>query len=394
MNIAFCYESVIPERGGCETYIADLARRMASDGHEIHLYACRWDEQALPKGIIYHPLPPCRGIRFLRPWEFSRRCKKALAENRHDLSVGFNKSWGQDVVYPLGGLHAASADYNTRKYASPLARRLTRLLKHINPIHWSYALLERKQYLSESPAIIANSEMVRRHFHYYYRFPEEKIFVVHNSIDPDRFPQEQRLTVRQQKRQEWNLQPADVVATFVARNYKLKGLTPLLKSVKALVERQDVVNRGSFRLIVAGDAETAPYQQLAGSLGIADQVRFLGSCPDISHAFFAADFLVHPTFYDPCSLVVLEALACGLPVITSRYNGAAEFLHPPRDGFIIQDPHDAEELAGCLAELLNHEKRGDCARAARQAGCQWTFEHHYQRLLEVFGQVMRQKQAA
>ena len=66
------------------------------------------------------------------------------------------------------------------------------------------------------------------------------------------------------------------------------------------------------------------FARLAKDLGLSDRVRFVGYCPDVRDAYFASDFLVHPTFYDPCSNVVLEALACGLPVITTRDNGAAE----------------------------------------------------------------------
>ena len=84
------------------------------------------------------------------------------------------------------------------------------------------------------------------------------------------------------------------------------------------------------------------------------------------NGYFAADFLVHPTFYDPCSHVVLEALACGLPVITTRYNGASELLHPPREGYVIDDPHDHERLAWCLTQLLDPARRSACAQAARR----------------------------
>ncbi len=116
MNIAFCYENVLPARGGCETYIADLARRLCADRHQVHLYASRWDEKALPKGIVYHALPALSGPRFLRPWRFGRACLKALKKNVHDVTMGFDKTWGQDVLYPQGGLHLASAEHNLRKF--------------------------------------------------------------------------------------------------------------------------------------------------------------------------------------------------------------------------------------------------------------------------------------
>src|SRR5262249_35478224 len=119
-----------------------------------------------------------------------------------------------------------------------------------------------------------------------------------------------------------------------------------------------------------------------------------GPCREIQHCYFAADFLVHPTFYDPCSLVVLEALACGLPVITSCFNGASELLHPPQDGYVIQDPHGHAELASCIKQLLDPATPNVCAQAAARRGAAWTFDHHSQQLLQVFGEAATQKRAA
>jgi UDP-glucose:(heptosyl)LPS alpha-1,3-glucosyltransferase len=135
MKIAFCYESVLPARGGCETYIADLARRLVADRHEVHLYACRWDEKALPAGVRYHALPPVRGPRFVRPWRFAAACEEALGHGTHDVSIGFDKTWGQDILYPQGGLHSASAEHNLNKYPGRLTRGLARLVKSLDLAH-------------------------------------------------------------------------------------------------------------------------------------------------------------------------------------------------------------------------------------------------------------------
>jgi UDP-glucose:(heptosyl)LPS alpha-1,3-glucosyltransferase len=133
---------------------------------------------------------------------------------------------------------------------------------------------------------------------------------------------------------------------------------------------------------------------MARRLGIDKRVRFVGHCPDMRNAYFAADFLVHPTFYDPCSLVVLEALACGLPVITTRHNGASELLKSGQEGYIISDPHDHDHLAWCLAQMLDSGRRAACAQAARKAASKWTFEDHYRRLLDVLFETAARKQAA
>src|SRR5262249_1195106 len=204
MKIAFCYESVLPARGGCETYIADLARRLVQDRHEVHLYASRWDETALPPAMHYHPLPTFRGPRFLRPWRFGAACARALRGAAHQVTLGFDKTWGQDVLYPQGGLHLASAAYNLRKYRGRLARGLARLAKWLDLAHWSFSRLERRQYLSgHRPLVVVNSVMVRTHFQRFYGVRPQDLFVVPSAIDPGRFVDYDRPRRRLELRERW-----------------------------------------------------------------------------------------------------------------------------------------------------------------------------------------------
>ena len=389
MDVALCYESVLPARGGAETYIGDLARRLARDGHAVHLYACRWDAAALPAATHFHRLDVPAGPRFLRPWRFAAACERALSNHRHDVSVGFDKTWGQDVLYPQGGLHSASAAHNLLKYPTAWERAAAAAGKWLDPAAWSFARLERKQYLGpRRPLVVVNSDMVRGHFGQYLGVPPEGVRVVRSAIDPGRFAADDRLKRRQDERERWGVSPDETVALFVAMNYRLKGLAPLLNAV-ARVPREK-----PFRLAVVGNPKVGRYRRLAGRLRVADRVVFLGHRGDPRDAYFASDFLVHPTFYDPCSLVALEALACGLPVVTTRYNGAAELLDPPHDGLVIPDPHDAAALGAAMARFLDHGYRAAAAQAARQTGTRWTFEHHYRALLDVFGEARTLKRAA
>jgi UDP-glucose:(heptosyl)LPS alpha-1,3-glucosyltransferase len=399
VDIAFCYESVLPERGGCETYIADLARRLLADRHDVHIYACRWDAANLPQGIQFHAIRPTLAPRFLKPWIFGQRCLKALSQQRHDVTIGFDKTWGQDVLYPQGGLHAASAEHNLRKHANPLVRRLARVVKWFDPAHFAYSMIERRQYLSNQPSsIVVNSHMVRDHFMRYYHIPPSQLHIVRSAIDPQRFPEQDRLKCRLQCREQYGIEPNEVVGLFAAMNYHLKGLEPLLHAVQRLLGRPEFAdNAPAFRLLVVGRPEAEAYQRLAHRLGLDKHVRFVGFCREMRNAYFAADFLVHPTFYDPCSLVVLEALACGLPIITSRYNGASELLHaapPHKEGFVVADPHDHQELSWCLAQMLDAGRRHAFAQAARRTALQWTFEQHYRQLMNVLVEAAERKQAA
>jgi UDP-glucose:(heptosyl)LPS alpha-1,3-glucosyltransferase len=389
MNIAFCYDSVLPARGGCETYIAQLARRLVADGHAVHLYACRWDAAALPEQLHTHAvkLPPCP--RFLRPWFFSRACNRALRGTDHQLAIGFDKIVGMDVVYPQGGLHVATARHNLLKYRSPLARTAARLLKWLDPAYFSFSVLERRQYLGHRPPlVIAISDMVRQHFQTFYGLSADALRLVRLAPDGGRFDECDRPKRRHEWRQTWGIEPDKTVALFAALNYRLKGLEPLLHALRRLGDRPQ------FRLLVAGNPDTSEFERMAQRLGVGDRVRFVGYCPDMRNCYFAADFFVHPTFYDPCSHVVLEAMSCGLPVITTRYNGASEFMHPPREGFVIDDPHDHDHLAWAVGQLLDPARRAAAGSAARRTASQWTFEQHYREILAVFAEAVERKRAA
>lgn len=379
MNIALFYENVSPARGGCETYISDLTRRLVADGHEVHLYAARWDSAALPASLQAHAIEVPRGPRFLKPWRFGEACLAAMRQRPHDLTIGFDKTWGQDILYPQGGLHVASAEYNLRKFRSPLTRGAARWAKRFDPAAISFRALERKQYLgADRPTIIVNSFMVQRHFERFYGIPASRTVVVRSAIDPGRFHSMDRPRIRTEWRSAWEVGPDVPVGLFVAMNYRLKGLEPLIRAVARMPAQVP------FRLAVVGHPRFQRCRRLAQHLGVAHRINFHGFCADTKNAYFASDFLVHPTFYDPCSLVALEALACGLPVITTQYNGASEILNPPDDGLVIRDPHDSQSLADAMVHMCDPAYRARAGTAARAAAARWTFDDHYRTMMEVF----------
>ena len=379
MNIALCYESVLPARGGAETYIADLARRLVRDGHAVHLYASRWDAAALPAVVTFHRIDSPKGLRFLRPWRFGRAVLAELAKHRHDVSVGFDKTWGQDVLYPQGGLHAASQEHNLRKSRGGFGRWLARLGKWCAPAYWSFRALERKQYLGpKPPLVVVNSRMVQGHFLQHYGIPADRLRVVHSAIDPDRFIAANRAELRAKERAAWGIGDAEPVGLFVAMNYRLKGLDPLLRGLAAMPKDSPL------KISIVGHPKFGKYRRRAVANGLKDRAIFLGHRSDPKSAYFAADFLVHPTFYDPCSLVVLEALACGLPVITTRFNGASELMDAPASGVVLDDPHDSAAMAKALSAMGDPLSRAAMSQAARTAAEKWTFEMHYRALLAVF----------
>jgi UDP-glucose:(heptosyl)LPS alpha-1,3-glucosyltransferase len=387
MRIAVCHENVLPARGGAEMYVADLLRRLATEGHDVQLYSCRWDQTSLTPAITIHPLPAPTGPRWLRPWRFSEIVRRALEQDRPEVSIGFDKTFGPDIYYPLGGLQPASAAGNFRKHRSSASRTAARVAKALDLAHRSFARLECRHLLGKNPPVlVVNSQMVRADAESYHGIPPQQVRVIHNAIDSGRFDEHDRPKLRAEERRRWGVNPNDVVAAFVAMNYRLKGLEPLLHALAR--------TPSALKLAVAGSPKTGPWRRLAGRLGVADRVTFLGPVSDVRRIYFAADFHVHPTFYDPCSGVVVEAMASGLPVITSQYNGAAELMRPSECGFVVADPHDHKALADLMTRLLNPAVREQFGRAARQSASVWTLERHYRQWMDVFTEVAARRRAA
>jgi len=129
----------------------------------------------------------------------------------------------------------------------------------------------------------------------------------------------------------------------VAQNFRRKGVRTLIKAAA-----------GKFRVLVAGADKPIP----------TPNVEFLGPVENIEKVYARADVFCLPTFYDPCAIVIIEAMACGLPTITSRYNGASELIRHGEDGFVLQDPGDPTELAELLEKLRDPEVRQRIGAAA------------------------------
>lgn len=387
MKVALCHESVLPSRGGCETYVVSLARRLLDDGHVVQLYARRWDAAAMPPGVDYRPVQSSARPRMLRQWYFSRLCQTMLAAGDHDVSLGFDKVCGVDVLYPQAGAHPAAVEASLRKHRSPLVRALLRLVRWCDPAEWSFWAMERAACRHPSTSVVAISEMVRGQLQSAYGIEPARLSRLHGAVLPGRFAVPDRERRREEARRRWGLLASRPAALFAAINYRLKGLEPLLYALAHV--------RRPLDLVVVGHENTQSFAHLAGQLGVAERVRFVGYCADMRDAYFGCDLLAHPTFYDPCSTVVLEALACGLPVITTAHNGAAELLTPAgpngayREGFVVADPHDHEHLGWCLDELADEATRQGCAAGAVQAAERWTFEDHYQGLTAILVEAAR-----
>jgi len=386
MHLALNFQRVDPSRGGAETYVADLCRKLIQAGHRVDLYAESWAVDCLPPEVNVVPVAGTGRTKLERIQSFAKNSEAALSQAHHDCSVGFVNTWAHDVFIPQGGVHKGSLNANSRRFPTTALQQFYRLAKTVNPKHWVYQSIESKQYDPSRPfRVVAVSNMVKRHIQEYHHVPRQQIHVVPNAIDPSRLNVAQPGAVRCALRNKLGLEPRDLVGLFVGHNFALKGLKPLLAALAA--RRQRNWSARPIQLLVCGRGNPEPYRRLAKWLGLADSVHFMGFYPDVNACYYSSDFFVQPTYYDPCSLVVLEALACGLPVITTAQNGASEMMADGREGYILTAPDAQGELIAALDHMAVDEARRAMSAQAARLGRSHTFDGHVARLVAIFEEV-------
>jgi UDP-glucose:(heptosyl)LPS alpha-1,3-glucosyltransferase len=392
MHLALNFQRVDPSRGGAETYVADLCRALAQGGHRVDLYAESWADDCLPRGVNVVPVKVTGRTKLERLWNFADHSEQAMRHGQHDCSVGFINTWAHDVIIPQGGVQEGSLRANAARFSTAIHGQAYRLVKSANPKFWVHRAIERRQYDHERTArYVAVSQMVRRHLEEFHQVPRQRIHVVPNAIDLRRVDVPQAGAVRCGFRNRLGFEPGDLVGLFVGHNFALKGLGPLIAALGARKRRNPSGRK--IHLLVCGSGDAAPYARIAARLGLKDHVHFLGFYPDIRDTYWSSDFFVQPTYYDPCSLVVLEALACGLPVITTEQNGAGELMTDGEEGFVLTAPGAEAELVAALDKMTDDKARRAMSAAARKLGRQQTFDVHVERLLAVFEEAARGKKA-
>lgn len=392
MRLALNFFRVDPSRGGAETYVRDLCHRLVRAGHRVDLYAHDWRDEALPPGVGRVRVEAPGWTRRGRLWRFAENSEALLRRESYDCTVGFVNTWYHDVIIPQGGVHEASLEANARRFPAGWRRGLYLAAKRINPKSGMYRAIERKQYDGSGPArVVAVSAMVQGHLERHHRVPRSRIRVIPNAIDADRLAVPDPVATRRDVRGRHGLLEDDLVALFVGHNFWLKGLKPLLLSLQHRLRRDPAAR--PIHLLACGGGNPAPFRRLARQMGLGDTVHLVGFVPEVRDYFWASDLFALPTYYDPCSLVVFEALACGLPVITTACNGAGELITEGHEGFVITSPEARAHLADGLDRLADDATRRAMAAHAARLGRAQSFDHHIARLLEVFEEVAAVKAA-
>ena len=323
--------------GGAERFVERAMTALAQQGVELTLLTRAWSGETEPGGD--RRLIRCDPFyigRVWRDWGFARAVCAALRTNAFDLVQSHERVACCDIYRAGDGVHRQWLA--NRRRAAGLWERLALAL---NPYHW-YTLAAEKR-LFESPrlrAVICNSNMVKEEVRRHFGLAESKLRVIYSGVDLDAFHPDLRQAWRRRKREALGIADAAMVFLFVGSGFRRKGLPQLLRALSGV--------RDAHLVVVGEDKERAQLQRAAADLKLGSRMHFTGGQDDVKPWYGMADCFVLPTLYDPFPNAALEAMACGLPLITTLQCGAAELIESAVEGYVCRDALDVVELARCL----------------------------------------------
>lgn len=324
--------------GGAELYLQRLLCALAEQNHELHLFAEWWSET--PAGVMLHPIKifAPRATRGLR---FAEAVQRELAKEKFDCVFSLERTFQQDVYRAGDGVHRVWLE--RRRHFAPWWKKL---FAGLGAFHKNMLALEAQTFdLQNTCRIIVNSEMVKSEIISHFQFPAERIHLVRNGVGILQFQSGQRAETRAR----FGVKHGEFLWLFVGSGWERKGLKFVLRAFELTSQARRAVDAPRAKLLVVGKGHKPAF--------VPKGVIFSEPARDIENFYAAADLLVFPPIYEPSSNVVFEALAAGLPVVTSANNGAAEIIQEDATGNVVKEFWRAAILADAIKKWMQNPRR-------------------------------------
>ncbi|MZH03261.1 MAG: glycosyltransferase family 4 protein, partial [Nitrospinae bacterium] len=316
--------------GGAEKFVQGYIQQLAEAGHDIHIFANQWSDHP---NIHLHHVPAFKLNAFIRTLSFAWFAAKAVGRESFDIIQSHEKTWKQDVYRVGDGCHREWLDQ--RKRFLPLLKRFSLTC---NPFHRLILKLEKNIFESgQCKKFIAISQMVKNDILKHYDCPPENISVVYNGVNLTRFHPDNRNLYRESIRKELEIPESSLLILFVGSGFERKGLKSLLQATQYFKSKD-------WYLLIMGKGKWERYVHFVPE-NLRDQIIYKEPVPDIEKYYSAADIFALPSIYEPFGNANLEALAAGLPVVTTRHCGAADIIQHKQNGLVVESPESSEEVA-------------------------------------------------
>ena len=345
-TLAFCLFKYFPY-GGQQRDMLRIALACRSRGYEIDVYTTAWEGEK-PASLRVHLHRPRALTNHERVGKYHAWLARQLAENPPACVVGFQKMPSLDVYF------AADVCYQAK--ALEEHGRLYRLL----PRYRLYRRFEEAVFGPDSRTqILMISQVQEQSYVQHYGTADIRIHRMPPNLPRDRLAGPDAPQIRRIFRQNLSLAEDNRLLLQLGSGFHTKGLD---RSIRALACLPETLLTKTW-LYVVGSGQKRPYARLARRLGVADRVIFLGPRDDVPRILVAADLLVHPARQEAAGIVLLEALACGLPVVVSGVCGYAHYIAQAQAGWVLPDPFDQALFNRTVRAAL---ERGDLAPIGRR----------------------------
>lgn len=381
MRIAIVKRRYSLRAGGSERYCVNLARNLTGRGHEVTVIGERIDED-LRGEVPFLPVAVNRATSWTRNRSFAVNARRVAARGNFEIVYGLGRALGLDAVRVTERLqsHWVNVRYRPAAY---------RFLQRWNPRHRTLIDLERSIYQSrEVRRIITQSQLDSQLVQKYYGIAASKIRIVYNGVDTESFHPGVAAD-RSAVRRELRIADDTPLAVFASMDFDGKGLAWILQALHNAAEIP-------IHLAVLGTGPISRFRRLAAALGLEQRVHFAGRVSGIQRYYGAGDLFLLPTHYEPFPNVNLEAMACGLPVLTTQTAGGVDIIREGENGYSISSMHD---VAAMTAVLRHHFQLP--SRVRRQmSGCCWesaqslTIDRNVNQTLAIFREVIDEKRCA
>ncbi|MFO0793467.1 MAG: glycosyltransferase family 4 protein [Candidatus Brocadiaceae bacterium] len=380
MKIALVYPKYTTH-GGMERFVFNFSKQLLEMGHDVHLIVGKI-EVPVDKRITVYKAPIIKLGGCLKVLSFLWFSQQVLKKHQFDIIQGFGRTIRQDVFRAGGGCYKELRKHVLQKIKNPLLR----YFKLYQPYQFLLLSIEKKQFSTGNfKKIVAVSNQVKKEIILNYGVPDADIEVIHNGVDTKTFHPHNKERYFGEVRKKFNIKMEEKVILFLGTGFARKGLSFLMKSF-ALIKN----NHPDTKLLVVGkDNNIQRYIRLSKELSLFDRVIFTGPQSEVKKFYALADIFVFPTLYEPFGNVCLEAMASGLPVVTSKINGASEIMEG-MDYLLLDDPTDIKILSAKIGFLLaNNNERRKIAGAVRSIAEHYTISNNARKFVSLYESILK-----
>jgi UDP-glucose:(heptosyl)LPS alpha-1,3-glucosyltransferase len=378
MKIALVKRRYSLKQGGSERYCVNLARRLKTVGHEVTVIGESIDDE-LREEVEFRSVRVNRLTSWTSNRSFAENCGRMAREGKYDIVYGLGRSFGLDAVRVTERLQSHWVNVYYRHPAN-------RWLQRANPRHRTLIALERDIFRSNGVRrIVTQSTLDRQLLMKYYGVPGEKICTIYNGVNVAAFHPGARKGGLQ-VRDALGILPGIPLLVFASMDFEGKGLRSIFAAMAAS-------RHSASRLVVLGTGPVRKFRRLASELGLEKRVIFAGRQSEIQRFYGAGDLFLLPTAYEPFPNVNLEAMACGLPVVTTMTNGTGEVITEGCNGYLIPTVDSVAEMTAAIDRhlSLSPAERDRMSAACWETARGMTVEKNVQQTLELFEEVLLEK---